>query len=718
MRITKIEIGHFGKWENFTLDFSDGIQVIYGQNEAGKSTICAFLQAMFYGLPNEKKSIGIREDLRKRYAPWDGSPMEGTVHFTHEGRSYVLSRRLGKTRKNDKVSLKDAQTWEEMKEIPLDDIGRIFFGVGEDAFLKTLFISQLGAAIRAGDEDEILKRLSNLKQSGSEDISYQTAAAALDKAKRDLLSKNEKAGLIPRTQQEKEQLEYEYKEAVRLSEQFRTDVLCRAELTRMGEELRSEAESLAAQKELCKQHALFCTEQKTDIERQTLIERKTEQKNKIEEKKQRIKDIAQELEAYQGMENISQQDLLALLQMENDIEHLRLEQKEYAGKQEELDELNEKIAFLAKGRKTKMRMCFFVFGLLFILLGVALGLALSPTAFVFCAPGMLGLILSFVGGRTKSAAMGQLQKRAEFLRLELSAYPKEEKKESLSSFEKMFSDRLGVAGVSEVSELSLRFEQRTVLMQEQATVEREMELLLKENERLEEDLERLPQKSEQEFSPEAINYNGKSVEEIDQLLNENHEKQLENQRTEEAVRYSVEHAFSGTRSVDVILTELAQKEEQLAEYRFHYEALTLAEEALGKSYLELKEDFAPVLNEKVGEILSALTDGKYSELKISDEYKVMLKERGKMEPVSAEHLSNGTYDILYLALRLGIAQVIFPKGIPFLMLDDSFLQLDDMRAERAATYLKEKANAEQIFYFTCHSSQAVLFGEGASRIQL
>ena len=263
MKITKIEIGHFGKWENFSLDFTDGIQVIYGRNEAGKSTICAFLQAMFYGLPNERKAIGIREDLRKRYAPWDGSPMEGNVFFEHAGRKYVLTRRLGKTRKGDKVSLKDGTTWEELSEIPETEIGRTFFGVGEEAFLKTLFISQLGAAIRSDDEDEILKRLSNLKQSGSEDISYQAAAQALEKAKYELISKSEKAGLIPRTEQEKEQLEFEYKEAVRLSEQYRTDVLCHGELVRLGNQLREEEKTLSKQKELAKEHERFLALAKT-----------------------------------------------------------------------------------------------------------------------------------------------------------------------------------------------------------------------------------------------------------------------------------------------------------------------------------------------------------------------------------------------------------------------------------------------------------------------
>ena len=716
MKITKIEIGHFGKWENFSLDFTDGIQVIYGRNEAGKSTICAFLQAMFYGLPNERKAIGIREDLRKRYAPWDGSPMEGNVFFEHAGRKYVLTRRLGKTRKGDKVSLKDGTTWEELSEIPETEIGRTFFGVGEEAFLKTLFISQLGAAIRSDDEDEILKRLSNLKQSGSEDISYQAAAQALEKAKYELISKSEKAGLIPRTEQEKEQLEFEYKEAVRLSEQYRTDVLCHGELVRLGNQLREEEKTLSKQKELAKEHERFLALAKTEDTRNILLTRKTENESKIENTQKTIEDLKEKLEKHLAQDLASQDELRSLLAMEQEVAEKAAKASEYEKKRQKAEELKGKINLLSKTKTGKIKPLLLLSGAFTLVLGALAGSTISVYLWALSMIGAVLLTAGIFARSRKNTELEEILAQVEILDAELRE--EQENKEKLEELRSKLFEILSSAGVSEVHELSKRAEEKSRLEAERKTAERELSLLFEAQSRIDADLLRLPEKSETSFSDEAIDYSGAGIEELDALLRENHTKQLENQRTEEAVRYSLEHAFAGTRSADIILTELTQKEEELSEYRFRYDAIVLAQNALYDSYMELKEDFAPVLNERVGEILSELTDGRYSELRISDDYKVMLKEKSRTEPVSAEHLSNGTYDVLYLALRLGIAKVIFPDGIPFIMLDDSFLQLDDARAQRAANYLKTQADAEQIFYFTCHSSQSELFGDDVNRIQL
>ena len=77
MRIDSIYIESFGKFKNYRLDFHDGMNIIYGDNEAGKSTIMAFIEMMFYGRTAQEKSTDIGKSLRKKYTPWDGS---ATMH--------------------------------------------------------------------------------------------------------------------------------------------------------------------------------------------------------------------------------------------------------------------------------------------------------------------------------------------------------------------------------------------------------------------------------------------------------------------------------------------------------------------------------------------------------------------------------------------------------------------------------------------------------------
>ncbi|MBR2500607.1 MAG: AAA family ATPase, partial [Clostridia bacterium] len=134
MVIEKIEIVSFGKFKDYTLDLEDGINVLFGENEAGKSTICTFIYAMFYDLPTSKQKYTLREDLRKRYTPWSGEQMEGSVWFSHKDKKYVLKRKIGKTPKGSKVQLLDAETWEEITDERKEEPGRFFFGVGEDGF--------------------------------------------------------------------------------------------------------------------------------------------------------------------------------------------------------------------------------------------------------------------------------------------------------------------------------------------------------------------------------------------------------------------------------------------------------------------------------------------------------------------------------------------------------------------------------------------------------
>ena len=91
MKIEKLEIKGFGKFKDYKLSFSDGINVIYGKNEAGKSTIQNFVKAMFYGLKNKRNSEVITQV--KRYKPWDNSQYRGIIEYDlSNGEHYRIER--------------------------------------------------------------------------------------------------------------------------------------------------------------------------------------------------------------------------------------------------------------------------------------------------------------------------------------------------------------------------------------------------------------------------------------------------------------------------------------------------------------------------------------------------------------------------------------------------------------------------------------------------
>ena len=102
MKINSIHIASFGKFKDFTFNFSDGFNIIYGDNEDGKTTIMAFIKMMFYG--SRTKSSDLNKNLRKKYTPWDSDFMAGSVDFTHNGTSYRLEREF-KGSSTDKITL-------------------------------------------------------------------------------------------------------------------------------------------------------------------------------------------------------------------------------------------------------------------------------------------------------------------------------------------------------------------------------------------------------------------------------------------------------------------------------------------------------------------------------------------------------------------------------------------------------------------------------------
>lgn len=722
MTITKIEVDSFGKWNNFTLDFSENVNVILGQNEAGKSTICAFLYMMFYGLPSESKKLGIREDWRKRYLPWSGSAMSGTIYFNEGGRSFVLSRKLGKTRRGDKVLLRDASTWEEITDISPDEIGRSFLGIGEEAFLKTLFISQSAAISVSTHEDEILKKLSNLRQSGDEDISYQTVSSAISKAKYELISKNEKAGLLPRLQQKETELEQEVAAVNRLSEQFKNDVLKQASLKQESAELDKEAVDLEEKKKTAKEHERYLAFENTRQERNKLLKRKNENTEKQKARRDRLSDLKKQMESYMTLHTFSRQSVLELSETERLLKGKEVKLKQVSEKKQDLSNLAAEREQEAKKIRLGINIPMIVVAAVVACLGVCFGILLSPVLFLLLPVSILLMVVACLGRKEQKIhklRLQELDRAIAALHLEIETMDEAALTDEMHQLKQNLKEAFQTAGVGSVQELSQAIEQRQKIQAESEATAKELVLLEETQKQVEADLKQLPEQEPAEtFNEKAICFAGESVEKIDALISENHRRQLVNRTALEETTHHINIAFSGTRSTDVILTELADVRDKIEQYEHYYQALCLAEETMEKSYLQLKQDFAPLLNDCVGAVLTELTEGKYSEIKVSDDYKMMLRDKESGEIVSAEYLSSGAYDVLYLALRFGIIRTILPDRHPFLILDDAFLQLDDRRAKLAADFLQKACSGGQVLYFTCHESQVSLFSEDCNKIIL
>jgi DNA repair protein SbcC/Rad50 len=215
MIIKKIHIDRFGKFEDYTIELDDKCNIIYGCNEDGKSTIMTFIKMMFYGFSG--KSSDISKNLRRKYQPWDGSKMSGSIDFEVNSVPYQLIRVFGNTNSTDQVTVMNLATGEREPLPAKKEPGQIYFGIGASAFEKSVFIGQGGSFEDSGvdKDDEITERLLNLVSTGDESVSQKKVDERLQKAKETLKSRSKRIGSIDKKQSKLDELKAELNYAIR-----------------------------------------------------------------------------------------------------------------------------------------------------------------------------------------------------------------------------------------------------------------------------------------------------------------------------------------------------------------------------------------------------------------------------------------------------------------------------------------------------------------------
>lgn len=162
---------------------------------------------------------------------------------------------------------------------------------------------------------------------------------------------------------------------------------------------------------------------------------------------------------------------------------------------------------------------------------------------------------------------------------------------------------------------------------------------------------------------------------------------------------------SATRPLVEIREEIIRKNELKDEYANKLESLNLAKEAINKISKGIQRDFAPELNKKVGSIINIITNGKYSDVKITENLDIKVIDSSRERVVEIDRLSGGTVDQLYFATRLGIIDIIKGNSNFPIILDDCFTQYDIKRLTSILSYLSKEGLKRQILLFTCHKRE-------------
>lgn len=217
MIINKLNIISFGGLKDKVIELTENVNLIYGENEKGKSTIQNFIRIWLYGM-NSKRTKDIKSNDRLRFMPITGEKIRGELYITHNNRSYIISRSFGVTKKEDTSEIIDFETGEEILDIPKDEPGRYFFNVNSQTFYKTLFINQLGVSISRDKEEEIIDKAANLLNSDSDNVSVQKALEKLEAIRKSITTPR-KTGELDLLRNKLEALNTERYEGYRLSKE-------------------------------------------------------------------------------------------------------------------------------------------------------------------------------------------------------------------------------------------------------------------------------------------------------------------------------------------------------------------------------------------------------------------------------------------------------------------------------------------------------------------
>ena len=185
MRILNLHINGFGKLQNRDFSFDSGLNVVYGQNEAGKSTLHTFIRGMLFGIEKQRGRAS-KNDLYSKYEPWEGSgTYEGYMRVESQGEIFRIERRFVKKDQQLRIINETLGREEEPSAALLD---RLRCGLSETAYNNTVSIGQLKCATDSGMVAELRNYIANLNTSGSLSLNITRASAYLKSQRRDLES--------------------------------------------------------------------------------------------------------------------------------------------------------------------------------------------------------------------------------------------------------------------------------------------------------------------------------------------------------------------------------------------------------------------------------------------------------------------------------------------------------------------------------------------------
>lgn len=757
MVIERIEILHFGMLTGMTLDFSERINVLEGQNEAGKSTIAAFIKYMLYGFDTESTE-GLSE--RQKRVQWQTGMAEGRMDVRVRGKRYQLYRSTVRTESGGReVYREDSSITDTETGTPAfgkSPAGEVFFGTDRAFFENTAFLGALGNAhIHA---DTVKEAIENILFSGNERISSRRALEKLDDKMEALQHRNGAGGAISDLMRQKAALE----DTLRAAGEDNLRILEKEAELHEIRRIRTEAEEKRGK--LMELDAYY----KNVMLIQT-FDKLHDLENEAEAKAEAYRAFTDE-HTYEGF--LPTEGYLAELRTARQTLHETFDERrtaqatyeerrrapgvtrEIEGAIAHVDALGGEDTVRARAKRYRTRMTLWLSGaVLLALLALCIGvMKLMPT--LTFMTGAVGIVLLVLGGLclcgcAVALCMSLRQRHLlSALSAEFGVKTHRELAEKLSVITEIRGKRDSLLRATEdartaeveatrryekakerLTELILRWsaevpdtaldafmdalEQRVAdfLAEKESKWEEKSltELTVKEIRRT------LSDKSEIDIRAGVSPLKRKALAEInhDQIINELAAcKVTIAEQDELAFRVENELDLLKNRAVDPteVHSKMRRLTDRIDELNMRYKAYALAYGTIENASASLRESISPRLGSFVTELMGQMTDAKYTSVDVSEGLTVRFTDAsGEMR--SVDFLSDGTQDMVYMAVRMALIDMLYSEKPPIL-LDETFAHQDNLRSRAMMKAMAALADeGYQSFIFTCRGREAMLVRE-------
>ena len=757
MRINGISINSFAGLHGISLSPKDGVNIIKGKNESGKSRICAFIRFMLYGL--QKK-----EDIN-RVLSFGESSCSGTMTVgTAEGR-YRIEREAAFAERGGKLSctrnrcrITDLASGEEIATDKTP--GELFFGVPAQVYSSTAYINQIDGS-RTGDS-ELSEAAANIIFSADENMSAAKALGVLDEVRIALYHKDRRGGRIA---EETAKIEALKAQLVAMEKQSQEIVA----LSGMCEKYRVKQQK--EEKMLAELNAYFDAydrrqikleyeEYKNAISERDALKRRGEQAKSDISKDGFFPDAAYVSELRKSGAK-AEQAMISAFQAQEEEKNAAAAKRQLSDRASFFEKLNAHGGYarvkdghdrLEKKKKTAVTAAVLlsvaaaacallavlaVFGVIpfipavryalfggagaFAAAAVISGIAASKASKATAA--MSALFGTDVNGFTMllSAIEGNESATAAVIEREKAATAARERAEvayisALSETKAVLSRAFDTDDIPDDELLSYASNAVEVIEKAHGEIAAISSRCEAKNEYAAGLLEKLGHYTEEEIAAAC----GESFDDEEFSKANVQEKKRKRDFLIMSKKESLDLFNANEKKLSVLLatttpaadieSEIDRISEQLEKDKRDFEAVTMAMDAIKQSEAELKSSISPRIAAKASSIMTSLSDNKYDTLSVSQNFGLSYLDGGMTRDIS--YLSAGTSDIAYLALRIALVDTLFSGEKPPLIFDESFSRLDrDRLSALNALTAKLAGEGTQCILFCCDDRLAGFEGE-------